>query len=87
MRMEQPTAIVEPAPGAVVAVFVTTQLHPVSLVIVELLNVMLPVSNIALRSEDIGSCEMVRKFAGCQFSRQWGECYGRWQGSGSLALP
>ena len=35
MRVAQPAAIVAPAPGAVSAVLVTTQLQPVSLVIVE----------------------------------------------------
>ena len=39
MRVEQPAATVEPAPGAVSAVLVTTQLQPVSLVIVEPVNV------------------------------------------------
>ena len=39
MRFAQPAAIVEPAPGAVSAVLVTTQLQPVSLVIVEPANV------------------------------------------------
>jgi hypothetical protein len=46
------------APGAVVAVLVTTQLHPVSLIIVALANGMLAM-NTNLSSEDIGSCEMV----------------------------
>lgn len=49
--MEQPAATV--AFGAVIAVFVTTQLHPPSLVIVEPTNVASAAKSIVVRKEDI----------------------------------
>ena len=55
--MEQPAVTVAAAPGAVIAVLVTTQVHPVSLIIVELPTVMLA-NNTSLSSEDIGSCQI-----------------------------